>query len=260
VDPILEVEDVHKHFDTGLARVEVLSGVSFEAGRGEFLAVMGASGSGKSTLLHLVAGLEPPTRGRIRIDGQALDQLSDRQRTLRRRDQIGFVFQNYNLLASLTVRENVALPLVIAGRRPTRHESRIDEVLAHVHLTDRADHRPDALSGGEQQRVAIARALLMRPALMLADEPTGNLDTASRRDVYALLRRLAERDGQTIVMVTHDPSGAAMADRVLFIKDGRLVGQMRPEDHEHAQAVARSYQGFVESPGTDDRDDAGRSV
>jgi len=260
VSVILSLEDVHKSFDTGQTTVSVLRGVSFEMQQGEFVAVMGSSGAGKSTLLYLVAGLEPPTSGSIRLDGQVLTDLSERQLTKLRRRQIGFVFQSYNLLPNLTVRENVALPLVLAGERVSRYADRIDELIGRVGLGHRVRHRPEALSGGEQQRVAIARALLTRPAVILADEPTGNLDSINRRELYRLFRDLAQNDGQTVLMVSHDATGAAMADRVLFLRDGGLVGQMKPEDHDNAQAVAACYQGFMQPPGPDDRDGPGGSL
>ncbi|MFJ8661069.1 ABC transporter ATP-binding protein [Streptomyces sp. NPDC093795] len=185
---------------------------------------MGPSGSGKSTLLQCAAGLDRPTAGRVEVGGTALEGLSERRLTLLRRERIGFVFQSFNLLPSLTAAQNVALPLRLAGRRPSRTEVR--EALARVGLAGRKRHRPGELSGGQQQRVAIARALITRPAVLFGDEPTGALDSTTSREVLDMLRELVDRDGQTIVMVTHDPVAAARADRVVFLVDGRVAGEL----------------------------------
>ncbi|MFJ8668602.1 ABC transporter ATP-binding protein [Streptomyces sp. NPDC093600] len=204
--------------------VRALDGVDLDFRAGTFTAVMGPSGSGKSTLLRCAAGLDRPTGGRVEVGGVALEKLSERRLTLLRRDRIGFVFQSFNLLPSLTAAQNVALPLRLAGRRPSRTEVR--EALARVGLAGREKHRPGELSGGQQQRVAIARALITRPAVLFADEPTGALDSTTSRDVLTMLRELVDRDDQTIVMVTHDPVAAARADRVVFLVDGRVSGEL----------------------------------
>ncbi|HEY9368870.1 ABC transporter ATP-binding protein [Streptomyces sp.] len=213
---------------TGLRRfygdVRALDGVDLAFPTGSFTAVMGPSGSGKSTLLQCAAGLDRPTSGRVEVGDVALEGLSERRLTLLRRDRIGFVFQSFNLLPSLTAAQNVALPLRLAGRRPSRAEVRA--ALERVGLGARAGHRPGELSGGQQQRVAIARALITRPAVLFGDEPTGALDTATSRDVLAMLRELVDHDGQTIVMVTHDPVAASYADRVVFLVDGRVHDEL----------------------------------
>ncbi|MBE3008503.1 ABC transporter ATP-binding protein [Microbispora sp. NEAU-D428] len=197
-------------------------GASF--GAGTFTAVMGPSGSGKSTLLQCAAGLDRPSAGQVVVDGRDLAALGDRKLTLLRRDRIGFVFQSFNLLPSLTAEQNVGLPLRLAGRRPDRELVR--QSLGAVGLAERAGHRPAEMSGGQQQRVAIARALVTRPAVLFADEPTGALDANTSRDVLRLLRTLVDRQAQTIVMVTHDPVAASYADRVVFLADGRVYGEL----------------------------------
>jgi putative ABC transport system ATP-binding protein len=218
--------ELQKRFGEGLAAVEALRGVSAEFFHGSFTAIMGPSGSGKSTLLHVLAGLDRPTGGWVEIDGIRLDELSDRELTLLRRRSVGFVFQSFNLLPVLSAGENIALPVRIAGDEPDR--SWTDTLVDAVGIRDRLSHRPAELSGGQQQRVAIARALVTRPAVVFADEPTGNLDSNSGREVLALLRRAVDEYGQTIIMVTHDAAAAAVADRVLFLGDGRLV-----DEHDH---------------------------
>lgn len=205
--------------------VRALDGVDLDFHAGTFTAVMGPSGSGKSTLLQCAAGLDRPTAGRVEVGGTSLEGLGERRLTLLRRDRIGFVFQSFNLLPALTAAQNVALPLRLAGRRPSRTEVR--EALARVGLVGRERHRPGELSGGQQQRVAIARALITRPAVLFGDEPTGALDSTTSREVLDMLRELVDRDGQTIVMVTHDPVAAARADRVVFLVDGRVAGELR---------------------------------
>ncbi|WP_055700878.1 MULTISPECIES: ABC transporter ATP-binding protein [Streptomyces] len=212
-----------------------LDAVDLDVGRGEFLAVMGPSGSGKSTLLHCAAGLDRPTSGTVEIAGTELTGLSERRLTRLRRDHIGFVFQAFNLMPSLTAAQNVALPLRLAGRRPARTE--IHDALARVGLADRAHHRPGELSGGQQQRVALARALVTRPAVLFGDEPTGALDTGSSRHVLTLLRGLVDREEQTVVMVTHDPVAASHADRVVFLVDGRVARESVAPDAGEVAAV-----------------------
>jgi putative ABC transport system ATP-binding protein len=229
-----------KRFGEGDAAVDALRGVDVTFDPGTFTAIMGPSGSGKSTLMHILAGLDQPTSGSVEIAGTRLDSLGDEKLTLLRRSQVGFIFQSYNLLPVLTAEENVLLPVRIAGERadPAWLETLIDT----VGLADRRRHRPSELSGGQQQRVAVARALITRPAVIFADEPTGNLDSASGRDVLALLRRAVDEFGQTIVMVTHDATAAAVADRVLFLADGRVVDEHAELDVEeildHLKAAA----------------------
>ena len=221
----VRVQDLTKTFGEGRTEVQALRGVSLDVPRGELLAIMGPSGSGKSTLLHILGALDAPTAGTIEVAGRHYEGLDDAGLTKLRRDHIGFVFQFFNLLPSLTAAENVLLPALIA--RDSGHEmrERVIELLGKVGLADRADHLPSELSGGQQQRVSIARALLLEPELVLADEPTGNLDRRSSREILGLLRDLVEREGHTIVMVTHDPTAAAVADRVLFLRDGMVAGE-----------------------------------
>jgi putative ABC transport system ATP-binding protein len=218
---VVRIRGLRRHY----GEVRALDGVDLDFGAGTFTAVMGPSGSGKSTLLQCAAGLERPGAGTVTVDGVELTGLSERRRTLLRRERIGFVFQSFNLLPSLTAAQNVALPLRLAGRRPSRGAVR--EALERVGLAERAGHRPSQLSGGQQQRVALARALITRPTVLFADEPTGALDTATGRQVLALLRELVDREGQTTVMVTHDPVAASYADRVVFLVDGRVGGELR---------------------------------
>jgi putative ABC transport system ATP-binding protein len=230
-DAVVVARTVTKRYGSGDAAVDALRGVSVEIGRGRFTAIMGPSGSGKSTLMHILAGLDQPTDGSIVVDGIEITALKDKQLTQLRRDKIGFIFQTFNLLAMLTARENIVLPLTIAGR-PT-DEAWLDSLVRTVGLGDRLRHRPSELSGGQQQRVAVARALIGKPAVLFADEPTGNLDSKSGDGVLSLLRRSVDELGQTIIMVTHDARAASTADRVLFLKDGRVVhdhGQMTSDD------------------------------
>ncbi|WP_158879430.1 ABC transporter ATP-binding protein [Amycolatopsis anabasis] len=220
----IRLESVRKIYGKGDSGVVALGGVTIGFGAGSFTAVMGPSGSGKSTFLHCAAGLDRPTSGSVVLDGQELSGLNETALTKLRRDRIGFIFQAFNLLPALTVRENVTVPLRLAGRRPDRRQ--VDAVLARVGLTERQKHLPGELSGGQQQRVAIARALVARPAVIFADEPTGALDTRTAAEVLHLLAESARAAGQTIVMVTHDPVAASYADRVVFLADGQLVGQL----------------------------------
>jgi putative ABC transport system ATP-binding protein len=213
-------------YGEGGSAVHALRGVSVEIAAGEFTAVMGPSGSGKSTLMHLLAGLDTPDAGAVHIAGEDITRMSDRELTRLRRKHIGFIFQSFNLLPTLSAEENVTLPLAIAGRKPEPHV--VDALLERMGLSDRRDHKPAQLSGGQQQRVAIARALICRPTVLFADEPTGNLDSASGASVLELLREAVDRDGQTTVMVTHDERAAAIADRVIHLADGRIVADRRP--------------------------------
>jgi putative ABC transport system ATP-binding protein len=219
----VEVCELTKVFDAGDARVEALRGIDLAVRCGEFVSVMGPSGSGKSTLLHLIGGLDLPTTGTVKIDGTDLASLKDDTLTLLRRRRIGFVFQAFNLIDVLTAEENVALPLLIDGVSEPEAQRRAVEALEQVGVGHRRGHWPGKLSGGEQQRVAIARALVTGPLLVLADEPTGNLDTTSGDQVLVLLRRLADERRQTIVLVTHDARQAARADRLVRLRDGRVV-------------------------------------
>jgi putative ABC transport system ATP-binding protein len=210
-----------RRYGEGETAVEALRGVSIDVAREQITAIMGPSGSGKSTLMNILAGLDRPTEGSVLVDGVDITGLNDKKLTLLRREKIGFVFQFFNLLPMLTAEENILLPLSLAGRKPD--EVWLDELMHAVGIQERRKHKPAELSGGQQQRVAIARALVARPAVLFADEPTGNLDSASSNDVLNLLRRSADELGQMIVMVTHDPKAAARADRILFIADGRIV-------------------------------------
>jgi putative ABC transport system ATP-binding protein len=213
-----------KRYGRGDTQVDALADVSVEFGRGRFTAIMGPSGSGKSTLLHCVAGLDRPTQGQAFLGDVELTRLPEKQLTQLRRDRIGFVFQAFNLVPTLTALENITLPLDLAGRKPDLDWLRT--VVDTVGLTDRLSHRPSELSGGQQQRVACARALVSRPDVVFADEPTGNLDSRSSSDVLGFLHRSVRDFGQTVVMVTHDPTAASYADRVLFLADGRLRSEL----------------------------------
>jgi putative ABC transport system ATP-binding protein len=217
--------DVWKTYGSGEAQVVALRGVNVELERGQFTAIMGPSGSGKSTLMHALAGLDSVTRGQVFIGDTRLTGLSDGGLTTLRRTKVGFIFQQFNLLPTLTAEENILLPLAIAGRKPDR--AWFDTVVDTVGLRDRLKHRPSQLSGGQQQRVACARALISRPDIIFADEPTGNLDSRAGADVLTFLRNSVIQHGQTIVMVTHDPNAASYADRVIFLADGHLVDELR---------------------------------
>jgi putative ABC transport system ATP-binding protein len=237
--PAVVVQEVTKIFGSGEASVAALRGIDLSVNRGEFVAVMGPSGSGKSTLLHLVGGLDTPSAGSIHVGGEDLGSLDDDRLTLLRRRKIGFVFQAFNLLDVLTAEENVALPLLIDSMTEAEAHQRAVAALELVGLGPRRAHLPGRLSGGEQQRLAIARALVTRPLLLLADEPTGNLDSANGEQVMTLLRGLVDRQGQTILMVTHSPRHAAVADRLILLRDGQVVQEQtlsrdRPGGHEHA--------------------------
>src|SRR5688572_26798016 len=238
----LVVENVRKQFRQGDRAVAALDGVSLEVPQGQFLAVMGASGSGKSTLLHLMAGLAKADGGRVLVNGADLGTMRDKELTLFRRRQIGLVFQSFNLIPTLSAEENIALPLMLEGKTTREIAAKVDELLASLGLTSRKRHRPDAMSGGEQQRVAIGRALVTDPAVILADEPTGNLDSANSRAVCELLRDLSVIHNKTIVMVTHEPSVAAYATEVAVMKDGRLVERFATEEAKNGQGLAVRYQ------------------
>ena len=228
--PAARVVNLTKTYGAGQARVVALDEVSVELYRGEFTAIMGPSGSGKSTLMHCAAALDTATSGAVFIGDTDLSQLKDKELTRLRRDKIGFVFQSFNLLPTLTAEENILLPLSIAGNKPDQEW--YDTVIDTVGLGPRLKHRPNELSGGQQQRVAVARALASRPSIVFADEPTGNLDSRSGAEVLNLLRRSVDEFGQTIVMVTHDPVAAAYTDRVIFLADGKVVDEIREPDRE----------------------------
>jgi putative ABC transport system ATP-binding protein len=236
----LVVENASKKFRQGDRSVEALRGVSVDVRAGQFVAIMGASGSGKSTLLHLMAGLASPDTGKVIINGTDLTSLNDRALTLFRRRQIGLVFQAFNLIPTLTAEENIRLPLMLDGIDPKTAIAKSDELLQQLGLHDRRHHRPDALSGGEQQRVAIGRALITKPAVLLADEPTGNLDSANSASVCQLLRDLSKQQGRTVIMVTHEPSVAIHASEVVILKDGQVAGGF-PTDNMPGEQLAIRY-------------------
>ena len=229
---ILRAEAVCKQYRMGEVIVDALCGVDLAIDQGEFVAIMGPSGSGKSSLLHLFGGLDTPTSGEIYLSGQALSQLGDEELTLIRRRKVGFIFQFYNLIPTLNAWENVSLPLMIDGKPVFRRRKQIDDLLSLVGLGDRSDHRPDQLSGGQQQRVAIARAFVNQPEIVLADEPTGNLDTRAGTAILELLQRSCRDLGATIVLVTHDPRAASFAGRLIFLKDGRVENTLKNQAGE----------------------------
>jgi putative ABC transport system ATP-binding protein len=233
--PAVRVSGLTKTYGTGPALVRALDDVTLDLYAGEFTAIMGASGSGKSTLMHICAALDSGDAGVVMVGEAELGRMSDRQLTALRRDEIGFVFQSYNLVPTLTAAENIALPLAIAGRRP--EQEWYDSVVATVGLGDRLSHKPNELSGGQQQRVAVARALVSRPRVVFADEPTGNLDSRASAEVLELLRRSVDDHGQTVVMVTHDPVAAAYTDRVIFLADGRAVDEIRDPGQEQVLEI-----------------------
>jgi putative ABC transport system ATP-binding protein len=242
VPVILEAHDLVKRYPLGDGSVDALRGVSLSVAKGEFVAIMGSSGSGKSTMLHLLGGLDRPSEGNVLIDGVNISQLNDEEATLTRREKTGFVFQFFNLISLLNVAENVALPFLIAGDSLATHRERVDALLDLVGLSDKARHRPDQLSAGEQQRVALARALANEPAILLADEPTGNLDFVTGTEILDLIWDSCDRLGQTIVLVTHDARAAAYADRVLIVRDGTIRDEIelgRRRDHEARPLITR---------------------
>ncbi len=228
---VIVARDLTRRYGEGDSAVDALRGVSVEIAPGRMTAVMGPSGSGKSTLMHILAGLDKPTSGTVSISGDEITTLGDTELTKLRREHIGFVFQFFNLLPMLTARENVLLPLTIAGAKPD--QAWFDDLTGRIGLTDRLAHRPAELSGGQQQRVAIARALVSRPTVVFADEPTGNLDSTTSHEILELMRASVDEYGQTMVIVTHDPRAAAMADRVLLLADGKIVTDLPPSSqHE----------------------------
>jgi putative ABC transport system ATP-binding protein len=241
-DAVISAKELTRRYGEGDTAVEALRGCSIDVRRGELTAVMGPSGSGKSTLMHILAGLDRPTSGTVTIEGIDITTLGDTELTKLRRDHIGFIFQFFNLLPMLTAEENIVLPLQLSGRKVEKEW--IEEVLSKLGLTDRRTHRPSELSGGQQQRVAIARALVSKPTVMFADEPTGNLDSTTSAEILDLLRQSVSDYGQTTVMVTHDASAAAIADRVLFLADGCIVKELHGSDahdiHRAMEEVSRS--------------------
>jgi putative ABC transport system ATP-binding protein len=238
---VVRGHEITKRFGAGDAAVDALRGVSVDFERGSFTAIMGPSGSGKSTLMHILAGLDSATSGWVEIDGSRLDKLNDRELTFLRRRDVGFIFQSYNLLPVLNAEQNIVLPVRIGGDEVD--EAWLETLIGTFGLADRRTHRPSELSGGQAQRVAVARALITRPAVVFADEPTGNLDSSASRDVLQLLRRAVDGFGQTIVMVTHDAGAAAVADSVLFLADGQIVDRHeRPSQEwilDHLKELAR---------------------
>jgi putative ABC transport system ATP-binding protein len=240
----LHVERLTKRFHQGHVTVEALRDVSLSIQQGEFVAVMGASGSGKSTLLHVMAGLTRPDIGQIVIDGQDLSVMSDYDLTLFRRRKIGLVFQAFNLIPTLTARDNVLLPLLADGRGASVGAS-LDKLFARLELEKRIHHRPDALSGGEQQRVAIARAIVGNPSIILADEPTGSLDSVTGQSICRLLQQLCKEQGRTIVVVTHEPAVAVWSERVIVLKDGRVLTEFPTAQFGDVHTLAAHYQDVV---------------
>ena len=234
---VIETHDLRKSYGSDDLCVQALRGINFRVPKGEFLAIMGPSGSGKSTLLHILGGVEVPTSGQVFLEGTDLASLSDDRRTLIRRERMGFIFQSFNLLPAFTAEENVALPLELGGVSASEARERAAGMLARVSIYHRRTHIPSQLSGGEQQRVAIARALVMEPALLLADEPTGNLDSANGQQITHLLRQLVDEHKQTIVMVTHDEGVAAHADRTVRLRDGQVDLESR---HGHKRPPSRT--------------------
>lgn len=224
--PILKAEKLCKTYGLGTIEVQALKSADLSIEKGEFAAIMGPSGSGKSTLLHLLGGLDSPTSGKITLQQKEISKLNDKQLTLTRRENIGFIFQFFNLLPTLSAEENIALPLVIAGEPLKNYQDRLDMLINLVGLEKRRRHLPDELSGGEQQRVAIARAFITEPAIVLADEPTGNLDSKTGRGILKLLKQSAKELNYTVIMVTHDPVAASYADRVIFLRDGAIFKEI----------------------------------
>jgi putative ABC transport system ATP-binding protein len=240
----LRVEHLSKRFRQGQAAVEALRDVHLTIRRGEFVVVMGASGSGKSTLLHVMAGLTRPDAGTVAVDGQDISAMSDSSLTRFRRRRIGLVFQAFNLIPTLTARDNIILPLLADGRGNPA-DSLLNDLLERLNLAQRARHRPDALSGGEQQRVAIARAVVGNPSIILADEPTGSLDSVTGQGICRLLQELCKQQARTIVMVTHEPAVAIWAERIVVLKDGRVLTEFPTSQFADVHALAAHYQDIV---------------
>lgn len=227
--PIIETKELTREYRIGRDLVVALGGVDISINQGEFVAVVGPSGCGKSTLLNLLGGLDQPTKGNVLLDGQDLAQLSEEQLASLRRQKMGFIFQRHDLFPELTARENIEFPLLLGGKPPVERKKRADDLLGQIGLAEKADHLPDELSGGQQQRVGIARALANNPQILLADEPTGNLDSATSAEIISILIQLTRNQGLTLIMVTHDPEVAEQADRKLTLRDGHLVSKERFE-------------------------------
>jgi putative ABC transport system ATP-binding protein len=238
---LISATNLSKVYGIGNTAVRALNGISLDINPGEFVAVMGPSGCGKSTLLHLLGGLDRPSGGSVQIEGQDLTKLTDNKLTELRRRKIGFIFQFFNLIPVLDAAENAALPITLDGAKSSDAKAKAEEWLGKVGLGQRMHHRPDQLSGGQQQRVAVARALVSNPALVLADEPTGNLDTRASDEIAALLRQVANEWGRAVVLVTHDPRIAAYADRIIFLKDGSIVDEtiLEPKNQKNVEMVAQ---------------------
>lgn len=241
MDVVLAIEDLAKTYRMGGQVIRALDGVSLSVAAGRLVAIMGASGSGKSTLLHLSGGLDTCDRGTVRVEGKDITHMWDRSRTLFRRRRVGIIFQSYNLLPTLTAAENIAVPLLVDGVSQSEIRRRVTEIMRLVHIDHRSEHRPQAMSGGEQQRVAIARALLNDPALILADEPTGNLDSVNAAEIWQLLRKLAHELDKTVLMVTHEPAAASYADEIHVLKDGKIIGSIDGVQLGDAALVATRY-------------------
>lgn len=237
--PILSATNLQKEYRIGNHPLRALDSVSFQIERGEFVAIMGPSGSGKSTLLHLLGGLDKPSGGEVTLAEKTISILSDRDATLVRRRNIGFVFQAYNLLPTMTAEENILLPIIIDGKKTRDYQKRFDELINLVGLADRRHHKPDQLSGGEQQRVALARALMTEPSILLADEPTGNLDSKTSATIMDLLRHSCKALNQAIIIVTHDPRAASYANRLVLLRDGRVVDEYTFEEEAIPQRLRK---------------------
>ncbi len=245
--PVLKTNNLRKEYRMGDHLVLALDGVDFKVEKGEFIAIMGPSGSGKSTLLHLLGGLDSPSEGEVNLAGQALSQLTEYQATLARRHNVGFVFQFFNLLPTLTAEENILLPLIIDGKNPKKYEEWLGELLSLVGLLDRKSHKPDQLSGGEQQRVAIARALITKPAILLADEPTGNLDSKTGTAIMELIHKTSLELDQTVILVTHDPKAATYAQKVIFLRDGKIIQAYEPDSTLQIEERLRGIMGIMQA-------------
>ncbi len=254
--PLITVKDLKKIYKIGTNRVYALNGISFEVQRGEFLAIVGTSGSGKSTCLNMLAGLEHPTSGTISILGKRIDKMNERELVAFRRDHVGFVFQSYNLIASLNAEENVSMPLVFRGVSHAKRLEAAHKYMKLIGILDQARHMPSQMSGGQQQRVGIARALVIDPDIMFADEPTGNLDSATTADVLQLLRRIVDEQHKTLIMVTHDPNIAAAADRQIRIVDGKIteiieVKKKAGQQEQGTGLAAQTQEAAATEPGAD---------
>lgn len=249
---VLKASALRKKYRMGEHHVDALAGVDFTVKKGEFVAIMGPSGSGKSTLLHLLGGLDQPSDGEVTLADHKLSLLNDSQITLVRRHNVGFVFQFFNLLPTLTAEENITLPLLIDGKNMRKYQDRLQVLLDLIGLADRRRHKPEQLSGGEQQRVAMARALITEPAILLADEPTGNLDSKTGTLIMDLLRRSCDELGQTIVVVTHDPRAASYADRVVFLRDGNMASELRLDGNtsqsDHLRTIIEELEALETTP------------